>query len=115
VTFDSPSSGDVLFENPDAFFAAARSGGKKQTGADDAGDNNGRRMSPRGKKGGRQGVDEGKNERRRRVGRGRSLRRRRGGMLRDDRTYCKVMRRRMIMNRRMASRASRSVQLQVLH
>jgi hypothetical protein len=48
-------------------------------------------------------------------GRGRSLRRRRGGMLRDDRTYCKVTRRRMIMNRRMASRASRSVQLQVLH
>jgi hypothetical protein len=45
VTFDSPSSGDVLFENPDAFFAAARSGGKKQTCADDAGDNNGRRMS----------------------------------------------------------------------
>jgi hypothetical protein len=66
VTFDSPSSGDVLFENPDAFFAAARSGGKKQTGADDAGDNNGRRMSPRGKKGGRQGVEEDKNERRRR-------------------------------------------------
>ena len=74
VTFDSPSSGDVLFENPDAFFAAARSGGKKNKSSsslaggsdDDAGDNNRRRMSPRGKKGGRQGVEEDKNERRRR-------------------------------------------------
>jgi len=67
VTFDSPSSGkDVLFENPDAFFAAARSGGKMAGGSDNDGDNDGRRMSPRGKKGGRQGVDEDKNERRRR-------------------------------------------------
>lgn len=65
VTFDSPSSGgkDGLFENPDAFFAAARSGGKNNKSVslaggrdDNDGDDNGRRMSPRGKKGGRQGV-----------------------------------------------------------
>ena len=71
VTFDSPSSGnDVLFENPDAFFAAAQSGKKRggsalsAGGSDDDGD--GRCTSPRRKKGGRRGVGEDKKERCRR-------------------------------------------------